>query len=195
VHLPARTATDDYLARMGERLDVVFDVDLGELAKGHHIVARGLALGRSVPAPRFDRDELRRRISGSSDPANGGGFFGRKAGQGPDAEEHVHTEAELHYEFVPALNNGRSGRFDPTPVFWMVYASDDVGTAYNDYNTGAYDGSSTGPSSHGNRDIGGQVPPEATRLTLTFKPAFDWKPPEPWRRELVIDLVNRRLVE
>jgi hypothetical protein len=195
VHLPARTATDDYLARMGERLDVVFDVDLGELAKGHHIVARGLALGRSVPAPRFDRDELRRLISGSSDPANGGGFFGRKAGQGPDAEEHVHTEAELHYEFVPALNNGRSGRFDPTPVFWMVYASDDVGTAYNDYNTGAYDGSSTGPSSHGNRDIGGQVPPEATRLTLTFKPAFDWKPPEPWRRELVIDLVNRRLVE
>jgi hypothetical protein len=194
VHLPERTATDDYLARMGERLDVVFDVDLGELAKGHHVVARGLALGRSVPAPRFDRDELRRLISGSSDPANGGGFFGRKAGQGPDAEEHVHTEAELHYEFVPALNNGRSGRFDPTPVFWMVYASDDVGTAYNDYNTGAYDGSSTGPSSHGNRDIGGQVPPEATRLTLTFKPAFDWKPPEPWRRELVIDLVNRRLV-
>jgi hypothetical protein len=194
VHLPERTATEDYLARMGERLDVVFDVDLGELARGHHVVARGLALGRSVPAPRFDRDELRRLISGGSDPANGGGFFGRKADHGPDAEEHVHTEAELHYEFVPRINQGR-GRLDLMAVYWGVYASDDVGTAYNDYNTGAFDGASTGPTTHGSRDLGGQVPPEATRLTLTFKPASGWKPPEPWRRDLVIDLVNRRLVE
>jgi hypothetical protein len=194
VHIPERSATDDYLAHMGEQLDVVFDVDLGELVRGHHVVARGLALGRSVPAPQFDRDEFRRLISGSTDPVNGGGFFGRKAGHWPDAEEHVHTDAELHYEFVPRINEGQ-GRFDLTAVYWMVHTSDDVGTRYNDYNTGAFDGASTGPTTHGSRDIGGQVPPEATRLTLRFEPAFGWDPPEQWRRELVIDLVNRRLVE
>ncbi|MEO3792746.1 hypothetical protein ABGB14_21240 [Nonomuraea sp. B10E15] len=44
--IPPRTATDAYLSRMGGsiRLDIVFDVDLGELVEGHHVVARGLEL-------------------------------------------------------------------------------------------------------------------------------------------------------
>ncbi|MEW9551158.1 hypothetical protein [Nonomuraea sp. NPDC050783] len=46
ISIPPRTATDAYLARMGgtRRLDLVFDIDLGELLEGHHVVARGLEL-------------------------------------------------------------------------------------------------------------------------------------------------------
>ncbi|MFI0419499.1 hypothetical protein [Spongiactinospora sp. 9N601] len=47
--IPPRTATDAYFANMAaagipRRLDVVLDVDLGELVPGHHVVARGLEL-------------------------------------------------------------------------------------------------------------------------------------------------------
>jgi len=34
--------TDAYLAEIGERLDIEFDVDLGELVEGHRVVARGV---------------------------------------------------------------------------------------------------------------------------------------------------------
>ena len=40
--LPPRTATDAYLAEIGETLDIEFDVDLGELVEGHRVVARGI---------------------------------------------------------------------------------------------------------------------------------------------------------
>jgi hypothetical protein len=44
--IPPRTATDTYFAKMGgaRRLDIVFDIDLGELLEGHHVVARGLEM-------------------------------------------------------------------------------------------------------------------------------------------------------
>jgi len=42
---------------------------------------------------------------------------------------------------------------------------------------------------------GGQGPPEAARLTLRFEPAEDWVPPEPWRREIEIDLRELRLAD
>jgi hypothetical protein len=195
VHIPDRTATDDYLARMGEQLDVVFDVDLGELIEGHHVVARGLAFGRSVPAPRFELDGLRRLIGSSTDPDSGGGFFRRALGPSPateDAEDFVRTDAELHYEFVPGHG---SQAFRGFAWYWKVYASDDVGTNYANHNSGAFDGESAGAAAHGSRDLGGQIPPEATRLTLRFEPPTGWAPPEPWRRELVIDLVGRRLAD
>jgi hypothetical protein len=44
--LPHRTATDAYLAEIGEQLDVAFDVDLGELVEGHRVIARGI---RNLP--------------------------------------------------------------------------------------------------------------------------------------------------
>ena len=47
MNIPPRTATGSYLAGMGPQLDIAFDVDLGELAKGHHIVARGIMFGRA----------------------------------------------------------------------------------------------------------------------------------------------------
>jgi hypothetical protein len=51
VKIPPRTATDQYLARRGEHLDIVFDLDLGELVNGHHVVARGIMLGRPARDP------------------------------------------------------------------------------------------------------------------------------------------------
>ena len=50
--IPPRTATDAYLARAASsgravRLDVVFDVDLGELVDGHRVIARGVEMASS----------------------------------------------------------------------------------------------------------------------------------------------------
>jgi hypothetical protein len=52
--IPRRTATDAYLAGRGVQLDIAFDMDLGELTRGHHIVARGTMLGRPVRVPKRD---------------------------------------------------------------------------------------------------------------------------------------------
>jgi len=44
---PQRDATDAWLANMspyGRRIDITFDVDLGELVPGHRVIARGLEL-------------------------------------------------------------------------------------------------------------------------------------------------------
>jgi hypothetical protein len=205
VRIPPRTATDSYLAKMRTQLDIVFDVDLGELVRGHHVVARGIILGRRLRMHRIDRERLRELMEGADDPNNGGGFISRRRPAGsdtakpdagipdagePDDEVRV-TEPELHYEFVPGLDGGEGQHgFD---WYWMMYASDDVGTEYADYNGGAFDPDSGGTASHGTRDIGGQIPPEASRLTLRFEPPEDWVPPEPWRHEIVIDLRERRL--
>jgi hypothetical protein len=149
VDIPPRTATDRYLSQLGERLDIVFDVDLGELIEGHHVVARGISL-----AP---------------------------------------PEAELHYEFVPGLTEARRHELGGFGWYWMLSATDDVGTGYGDNNDGAFDGESGGAATHGTRDIGGQVPPHARWLTIRFQPVEDWTPPEPWRRQIVVDLQLKRL--
>jgi hypothetical protein len=39
---PPRTATDAYLAEIGEELDVALNVDLGALVEGHRVIARGI---------------------------------------------------------------------------------------------------------------------------------------------------------
>lgn len=43
MEIPPRRATDDYLSRFtGRKLDLVCDVDIGEIVPGHHLVVRGL---------------------------------------------------------------------------------------------------------------------------------------------------------
>jgi hypothetical protein len=37
-----KSLTDEYLAQSGGELEYVFDVDLGELLQGHHVVLRGI---------------------------------------------------------------------------------------------------------------------------------------------------------
>jgi hypothetical protein len=190
VKIPPRTVTDQYLARMGEHLDVVFDVDLGELVRGHHVVARGIMRERTVQVPRYDTSRLRDMTGRGRDPGNGGGFLNSGQAPGAVAMEERLTEPELHYEFVPGLAGERG--FD---WYWMLEVTDDAGTEYSDSNGGAFDGHSAGTAAHGTRDLGGQIPPQARRLTIRFEPPTGWTPPEPWRRMIEIDLRERRLLD
>jgi hypothetical protein len=194
VGIPPRTATDSYLSGMGLQLDIVFDVDLGELVEGHHVVARGIMFGRPVLTRRFDSGQLGALMSGGDDPGNGGGFFKRCEGPRPVAWQQRLTEAELHYEFVPGLTAAEAHGAGGFAWNWILFATDDAGTEYNDNNGGAFDGMSGRAASHGTRDLGGQIPHEVSRLTLRFQPALGWVPPEPWRRQIDIDLRERRLV-
>jgi hypothetical protein len=73
-------------------------VDLGELTEGHHVVARGIMLGRAVRVPRFDPDQVRQLMSGGSGP--GGGFPVPGQGLRPESWEERCTGAELHYELA-----------------------------------------------------------------------------------------------
>jgi hypothetical protein len=141
------SATDKYLARSDQRLDVVLNADLGELVEGHHLIARGLIL----ESPRTP------------------------------------MSSELHYEFVPGLSAAEQDGFG---WYWMVYASDDVGTRYADSNGGGFD-TRGGIATHGTRDIGAIVPRDATQLRIRFEPPAEWHPPEPWCRQLDIALPAR----
>jgi hypothetical protein len=189
VNIPPRTVTDSYLAGMGLQLGIAFDVDLGELTQGHHIVARGIMPGRAVRTPRHDPGQLRALMSRGDDPGNGGGFFKRGEAPQPDSWEERFTEAELHYEIVPGLSAAEAR---PGGFAWdgTLSASDDAGTGYNGGTSGSRSGQA---AAHGTRDPGGQIPPEASRLTLTFQPAPGWVPPGPWRRQIDIDLHAHRL--
>ncbi len=68
--LPPRDATDRFLARLGRwgrRIDIPFDVDLGELVNGHRVIARGLELRGSGAVfhyelvPGIEREEQNRK--------------------------------------------------------------------------------------------------------------------------------------
>jgi hypothetical protein len=62
------------------------------------------------------------------------------------------------------------------------------------HNGGAFDTATTGqPASDGTRDLGGQVPSQATRPSLRFQPASGWEPPGPWHRHIDVDLHERCL--
>ena len=60
--MPPRHATEAFLARTGRQLTVAFDVDLGELVDGHHVVARGIERSETgaelhyefVPGPTYE---------------------------------------------------------------------------------------------------------------------------------------------
>lgn len=175
VNLPPRDATDAYLARAGIRLAISFDIDVGELVDGHHVVVRGISRGRTILAP--DHDELRRQ---ATQPVQVGDTV-MQVSIGEVRKIQVEVEDELHYEFVPGVVQGE--RFS----LWRLTASDDLGTPYNGNDSGAY-GAGGGSATHGSRDLGGQIPLEASVLLLSFEPGFDWVPPDPWCHQLKVDL-------
>jgi hypothetical protein len=85
MEIPPRIVTDAYLARRGMQLDIAFDVDLGELTRGHHIVARGIMFGRPVRVPKRDPARLRALVTLRTDgPSNGAGRLAPARGQGKD---------------------------------------------------------------------------------------------------------------
>ena len=100
---------------------------------------------------------------------------------------------QAHFEHVPGLTE------ESVTPDWSFTVSDDVATAYSGVDEGAYDGHSGGAATHAVRELGGKVPRSATTLTLHFIPGYDrsgrqWHPPEPWRRDLAIDLRTGRPV-
>jgi hypothetical protein len=203
--IPPRDATDQYLASTGRVLDVTFDVDLGQLVRGHHVIARGIELGRTVRMPRqlqqllADRAqrtaELAQKIARSrllSQPPASALSVSYQVVPATDTEmvEVAQTEPELHYEFVPGISRDEEAAH-PFFWYWMLSVSDDVGTTYSDANGGARGPAAGGDATHATRDLGGRIPDQATWLALGFEPPSTWLPPEPWRRQLVIDLSAR----
>lgn len=182
VNLPPRDATDAYLARAGIRLAISFDIDVGELVDGHHLVVRGISRGRTILAP--DRDELRKQ---PTQPVQVGDTV-MKVSFGETRKIQVEVEDELHYEFVPGVVQGEQFSL------WRLTASDDLGTPYNGNDSGAYDAGSGGDASHGSRDLGGRIPDGASVLLLTFAPGSEWEPADPWCRQLKVDLQSRSVV-
>ena len=93
--------------------------------------------------------------------------------------------ASLSYVIAPALSDEEEGGF---AWYWMLYASDDLGTEYRDWNSGAFGPSADGETTEGDRDIGGDIPSDASWLLLRFEPPSEWSPPVPWTREIRVDL-------
>jgi hypothetical protein len=138
--------TDAYFQRFADKkLTVAFRVDLGELVKGRHIVARGL--------------------------------------------EFVEAGTLLHYDFVPGVQSGPL-REHVGLQSWSLHTEDDVGTAYSDPNGGGFAGSGGPAPTHGERDLGGYTPSNATQIRLHVTPAPRWRPPSRWVRTLSINLVS-----
>jgi len=124
-------ATDEHLFLTGRTLDIVFDVDLGELVKDRHVIVRGITLGGSS----------RRLMSGDLVP----------------------TQAELHYEFVPGATEEWA---DQNEWWWTLSVADDTNSECGRDNFGSFDSSSGGASTAGTRQLGGQIPQDARRLTI-----------------------------
>jgi hypothetical protein len=59
-------------------------------------------------------------------------------------------QAELRYVFTPGLSKQETSE-RPFFWYWMVYASDDLDTPYNDWNSGVVDEESGGTESEGSR--------------------------------------------
>ena len=177
---PGREATSRYLENMGLSLQVVFDVDLGELVRGHHVIARGIDLGHPTKLYQWMVDETQARLPAAERDWT-------VVGTRPSG-------AALHYEFVPGLEAWERDR-EPFFWYWKLHVSDDAETAYSEANTGSLAPAEGGPATHGIRDLGGEISEAATRLFIEFRPPPKWIPPEPWRRQLVIDLADRTVIE
>lgn len=191
--LPPRDATDAFMTAAGLTMNVAFDVDLGQIVRGHHVVARGIDLGHSVPVRRYEKEADNWALDAV--PATGGPTL-RSRRLSPEDMEVVgtrQTEPELHYEFVPGLQRDEVDA-DPFFWYWTLRVRDDLGTTYRRDDTGAY-GTSGGAASHATRDLGGSVPDGASWLFLRFSPPPDWEPPDGYLNELVVELVERRLID
>jgi hypothetical protein len=180
-----RSAMDGYLEQQGIRLDIVFDTDLGELVRGHHVVARGIYLGRPTDLHKWQADM--EAAPWRAPMTVGSQRDWTVVGTHPPM-------AELFYEFIPGLKSWEED-IEPNFWYWMLHTSDDQGTVYSDANNGTRQEPNGGPATHATRDLGGHLPAGASRLVIDIEPPRRWKPPEPWRRQLVIDLQHHQLIE
>jgi len=181
---------------MGRSMDISFDVDLGELVRGHHVVARGIELARRVNVHRwqqeFEAEREKARPAENSPMVTS--TMRTLSAEDMEVVETRLSEPQLHYEFVPGLEKQEDDE-DPFFWYWMLHVSDDVATQYRDDNGGARGPAQGGSATHATRDLGGHIPDSASRLVLAFEPPPRWDPPEPWRDRLVIDLLARQVIE
>ena len=105
----------------------------------------------------------------------------------------IETDAALHFDVVPGLQIEEERTKGFQFQIWELGAEDDVCTPYyrSGFNGSCEDDGS--PVSRGYLWLGAQIPENATRLTLRFQPAEGWEPPEPWLRQIVIDLRTGRV--
>jgi hypothetical protein len=184
-------------------MDIPLDIDLGELIPGHHVVLTGIDLGETVDVPRF-RAEIEAKVAerlakmSRSEVPGGLGVSVSWRRLTPHDLEPVGTrkmEPSLHYKFIPGIEPSEEERDGAFFWYWMLSVSDDVGTHYRDDHGGTKEQAAGGAATTATRDIGGHIPAEASRLLLGFTPPGRWKPPEPWPRELQIDLMHRRVID
>lgn len=159
-------------------------------------MARGIEFARPMNVSRWEQGveaERRKGWPGQDRPA----FSSATRWMSTEDMEVVRTrllEPQLHYEFVPGLEKEEEDD-DPFFWYWMLHVSDDVGTQYRDDNGGTRGPAEGGMATDATRDLGGHIPDSASRLVIDFEPPSRWKPPAPWRDQLVIDLVARRVIE
>jgi len=180
VPLPPRDAVDDTLRVENIQLASIFDLDLGELVEGRRVIARGISRGRTAWIPvREDLENLpKRRVV-----VNG---IELEALDGEPRRYLAELEDELHYEVVPSLAEGE--RLD----HWWMEVTDDLGTTYNDNQTGAYGLAYGGSATIGSRDLGGRVPEAAAWLEIRFRPGG--RPQGRWCAQLDVDLEGDAVV-
>jgi hypothetical protein len=187
-----RGATGGFHEGKGD-LVITFEVDLGELAKGHHVIARGIDLGHDVPVTRWQQ-EGRQRFEESDFESGGFQSFVSFSLEGNEIVDRIRSEAALEYEFIPGVEEDESSS-DYFFWYWILAVSDDVGTEYQDHNNGCLARFEGGAATRGTRDLGGTIPESASRLTISFAPPSSWTPTQPIRQELVIDLQAKQVVD
>ena len=198
MEIPPRDATDGAVGPSGRHLDIIFDVDLGELVDGHRVIVRGIEHRREEEVPDLTTQIRERLAARMREGANA--LEINVQWLEPDAltsieTKVVFTSAALHFEFVPGLHESEQKEKGPFFWHWTLQCSDDVGTVYDHDNGGAFDPRGGGTASHGMRDLGGQIPGHAGRLTIDFEPAEAWHPQRPWRHQLVVDLREGRVID
>jgi hypothetical protein len=184
-------------------MDFPLDIDLGELIRRHHVILTGIDFGEIVDVPRFQVEieskmaERRAKIHRGEVPG-GLGMSVSYRKLTPHDLEPVRTrkmQPSLHYKFVPGIGTSEEEGNEAFFWYWMLSVSDDIGTNYRDDNGGAKEQATGGTATHAARDIGGHIPADASRLFLRFTPPHGWEPPEPWLRELQLDLTHRRDID
>ncbi len=184
-------------------MDFSLDIDLGELIPRHHVVLTGIDFGETVDVPRF-RAEVEAKVAERvakihrGEVPGGLGISVSYRKLTPHDLEPVGTrkvEPSLHYKFVPGIEPSEEEGNEAFFWYWMLSVSDDAGTHYRDDNGGAKERAAGGMATPATRDIEGHIPADASRLFLRFTPPHGWEPPEPWPRELQLDVIHRRVID
>src|SRR5271165_164053 len=157
------------MEHMGRSMDISFDIDLGEIVKGHHVIARGIELAGPLKLHRYQQEFEAERDKGVPSYDRPVVAYRKLSAEDMEVVGTRLSEPQLHYEFVPGLGKEEDDE-DHFFWYWMLHVSDDVGTQYGDDNGGTRGPAEGGAATHATRDIGRNIPDSATRLVIEFEP-------------------------